>query len=142
MFSSLLAALLFFAPISQNFDGLKLQVLDAPMEPVTQGPAKTWEGTHTNTQFGKEVVVLNYSLTVTDLKALPQKPTEDQVLLLHERNARTNMKLAAQNFRRSVGKIGDHKLLLLSGTVMAPVGGGGATNSHWLSFAFTAGEKA
>jgi hypothetical protein len=141
MLSPLLAALLFFAPGPQNFDGLKLHVLEAPREPVIQGPAKTWEGNYTNNSFGKDVVVLTYTVAVTDLKAIPQKVTEDQILALHERNARANKKLAAHNLRRIEGKIGGHKLLLLSGTVLAPTSGGSPIGSYWLSFAFTPGDK-
>lgn len=141
MLSPLLATLLFFAPGPQNFDGLKLHVLEAPKEPVTQGPVKTWEGNYTNTSFGKAVVVLTYSVAVTDLKAIPQNITEDQILSLHERNARMNKKLAAQNLRRVEGKIGEHKLLLLSGSVLAPTSIGTSSPSYWLSFAFTAGDK-
>jgi hypothetical protein len=140
MLSPLLAALLFFAPGPQNFDGLKLHVPEAPRDPVVKGAVKTWEGNYTTTSQEK-AVILTYSVAVTDLKALPQKPTEDQVLALHERSARANKKLAAQSLRRIEGKIGEHKLLLLSGTALAPTRTGTAAGSYWLSFAFTTGDK-
>ena len=140
MYSSLLAALLFLAPGAQDFDGLKLEVLAPAQPPAAQGNVKSWEGVLTNTVGGQETQVAVYNVGITDVKALNPKPTEDQVLQFHERKARTSQTVAAQNFRTVYGKIGSHKLLLLSGSALTPNNGQPA-NSFWVSCAFLVGDK-
>jgi hypothetical protein len=142
MYASLLAALLFLAPSVQDFDGLKLEVPAPPQPPAVQGNVKSWEGVLTNVVSGQETQVAVYNVGITDLKALSPKPTEDQLLQFHERKARTGQTVVAQNFRTTYGKIGTHKLLVLSGSALAPSGGGQPANSFWVSCAFMAGDKA
>ena len=141
MYASLLAALLFLAPAAQDFDGLKLEVLTPAQPPTAQGNVKSWEGALTTTKDGQESQVAVYNVGITDLKALTPKPTEDQVLQFHERKARTGQTVVAQNFRTSYGKIGTHKLLVLSGSALAPKNGQ-SVSSFWVSCAFMAGDKA
>ncbi|MGV3722938.1 MAG: hypothetical protein ACO1SX_18725, partial [Actinomycetota bacterium] len=142
MLSSLLGALLLFIPVTHDFNGLKLEVLTAPNAPVTAKQTTSWEGNYAAEVLGEKSTVVVYHVVVTDLKSFPQKPTEEELLRFHERAARTRKPFAAQNFRRTMAKIGEQQLLVLSGSVLAPNSAGQPKNSYWVSCALMAGDQA
>lgn len=142
MVSTLLAAtVLLQGPSVQNFDGLKLEVVAPPVAPITAGIAKTWAGSLNTDIDGKSQTTALYSVVITDLKTVTPKLTEDQVLARHERTARSARMLGAPNYRRSFGKIGSHKLIVLNGSAIAAIPGAKPINAYWTSFAFIHGDK-
>lgn len=126
--------------VAGDFLGLSVALPRSPAEPVVRGPVRAWEWKHRVEDKGGSQAMGVYSVQVTDLRGMPQRVDEDMALALHERSSRHNKVLAGPNLRRVQARIGDRRMILLNGSVIAPGEGGVATNSFWLSACFVFGE--
>lgn len=128
-------------PVVVDFDGMALSVPAAPRDRQIKGAAQSWTGRCEMELKDKKENMANYAVTVTDISALSPTPTEDEVFVSNEQRMRKNALMSGQNFRKTLAKLGSHKLLILNGSLIAKNSNQQAVNAFWVSCVFTAGKK-
>lgn len=142
MLGALLALTL--AATDRDIEGL---ILDAPVElkPVKtpQEGQRGYVGQVTSTNFtGASGVTQYISVVVTDLDKLAIKLTPEQVLRLHERNARTRKEMVGQLMKTQDTTLDGRPLTVIIGSAIAPGNGATRVNAYHISAATTIGDKA
>lgn len=82
------------------------------------------------------------SVVVTDLDKIPNRPTPEQVIRMHEQTSRTRKTFAGQVMKAGDTTIGGRPMTVILGSALVPGADGKPTNAYHISACATHGDQA
>jgi len=144
MLSAIAALALLSPPADQEFEGLLLDVpAGLKFTTNTQSNFRSYLAEVTETSVaGVKGATQAIAVVVTDLDKLPNKPTPEQVIRLHERQSRTRAGFAGQLMKVTDTTIDGQPMTVVVGSAAVALQNGTPVGAYHVSAATTFGNKA
>lgn len=123
-----------------DFDGLTLGIV-AESGPTTSGPSKVWTVNNVLEMDGAKVLTGTTTIAVTNVSALPQRPSSLDIMTLHYNAMYRMPNFFGTNLSKYKAKMGGQPVALTFGSAMVPAGGGGYMAGYLASMAFMVNDK-
>jgi len=139
MLSAIAALALIGAPADQEFEGLLLDVpAGLKFTTNTQPNYRSFVGEVKSAQGVTQAI----AVVVTDLDKIPNRPTPEQVIRLHERQSRTRQGFAGQLMKAADTTIDGQPMTVVVGSVAVALANRTPVGAYHVSAATTFGNKA